>query len=174
MRQGKLIAGMLLSLSAAIAITGCFTGGVNQISNHESLATDLTAEEAPRVARLQQMDPPDPKFRPLMAPPLHRSRQRCSRPPRGEPASRPGHFYRRRCPRPGTRPCRLQPRFMPSRDRGDVRAFASTARPIGCDALHATRHDHRSGRLRLNSVARGHAGKRKGYGRWGRSARAGG
>ncbi len=72
MRQGKLAAGLLLSTSVGLLVTGCFTGGVYQVPK-ESLATDLTAETTPRVTRLQQADPAAPGFRPppppLSAPP---------------------------------------------------------------------------------------------------------
>src|SRR5207253_6305316 len=70
MRQGKWIAGLLLGASAGLWITGCFSGGVYQVPGNESLATDLTAETAPRLARSQQLEPPDPKYRPQAAPPL--------------------------------------------------------------------------------------------------------
>jgi parvulin-like peptidyl-prolyl isomerase len=70
MRQGKWIAGILLGISAGLSVTGCFTGGVYQVPEHESLSADLTAEVAPRVARGQQLDPPDPRLRGQLAPPV--------------------------------------------------------------------------------------------------------
>ena len=69
MRQGRLFAGILLGLSAGVLITGCWTGGIHKVPGNESLATDLTAESTPRVARLQQVEAPDPKFRPQLTPP---------------------------------------------------------------------------------------------------------
>jgi parvulin-like peptidyl-prolyl isomerase len=60
---------MLLGLGAGLCVTGCFTGGINQVPGLESLATDLTAEASPRVARSQQPNPSDPRFRPQLAPP---------------------------------------------------------------------------------------------------------
>jgi peptidyl-prolyl cis-trans isomerase SurA len=70
MRPRMKLAGLLLSLSAGFWITGCFTGGIYQIPENESLSKDLTAESSPRVARSQQPEPPDPTFRPPVAPPL--------------------------------------------------------------------------------------------------------
>ncbi|HWY87789.1 MAG TPA: peptidylprolyl isomerase [Gemmataceae bacterium] len=70
MRQGKWIAGMLLGISAGLPATGCFTGGVYQVPEHGSLSADLTAEAAPRVARGQQVDPPDPRLRGQLTPPV--------------------------------------------------------------------------------------------------------
>jgi parvulin-like peptidyl-prolyl isomerase len=69
MRQGRRIAAMLLGMSTGFVATGCFTGGIYQVTGPESLATDLTAEAAPRVARSQQADLSDPRFRPQLAPP---------------------------------------------------------------------------------------------------------
>ena len=54
MRQRTWIAATLLSVSAAIGVTGCFTGGIYQVPPGESLPADLTAETPPRVARAQQ------------------------------------------------------------------------------------------------------------------------
>jgi parvulin-like peptidyl-prolyl isomerase len=69
MRQEKLIAGMLLSTGAGLLLSGCWTGGVYQVPGKESLASDLTAESTPRVARLQQVGPAGPNYRPQAAPP---------------------------------------------------------------------------------------------------------
>jgi len=68
MRQAKWI-GSLLGLIVGLPITGCFTGGVYQVPENESLTADLTAETTPRVARSQQQDPADQKNRPQLAPP---------------------------------------------------------------------------------------------------------
>lgn len=70
MRQGRLIAGMLLSMSVGVGASGCFSGGVWQVPPQESLVTDLTAETLPRVARSQQADAPNPSFRPPAAGPV--------------------------------------------------------------------------------------------------------
>ena len=69
MRQGKWMARMLLGMSSGLLLTGCFTGGIYQVPGNESLATDLTAEAAPRTARSQQPDPSGPNARPPLAPP---------------------------------------------------------------------------------------------------------
>ncbi len=75
MRQRKVLAGSLLSLSAALGISGCFTGGVYQVPGNESLTGDLTAETSPRVARGQQptlpnAPAPQPQAAPSTPPPL--------------------------------------------------------------------------------------------------------
>jgi peptidyl-prolyl cis-trans isomerase SurA len=70
MRPRNKLAGLLLSMSAGFWITGCFTGGIYQIPENESLSKDLTAESSPRVTRSQQAEPPDPTFRPPVAPPF--------------------------------------------------------------------------------------------------------
>jgi parvulin-like peptidyl-prolyl isomerase len=70
MRQRMKLAGLFITASAGLWITGCFTGGVYQVPEHESLSGDLSAETTPRVARSQQPEPPDPTFRPPLAPPL--------------------------------------------------------------------------------------------------------
>lgn len=75
MRQRRTIAGLLVGTSAGVLLSGCFTGGVNQLPLHESLATDLTAEAAPRLARSQQPDArsstatPQPAPKPLTSAP---------------------------------------------------------------------------------------------------------
>ena len=69
MRQGRWIAGALLGMGAGLCVTGCFSGGVYQVPGDESLAADLTAQGAPRVARAQQVDLSDPRFRPQLATP---------------------------------------------------------------------------------------------------------
>ena len=63
MRQGKWIAGLLLSISAGLSVTGCFTGGVYQVPEHEPLSRDLTDDVTPRVTRAQQVDRADPSVR---------------------------------------------------------------------------------------------------------------
>ncbi len=69
MRQGRSIAATVLGITSAFWLTGCFTGGVNQIPFSESLTADLTAETVAPLARSQSPEPPDPKFRaPLVAP----------------------------------------------------------------------------------------------------------
>jgi parvulin-like peptidyl-prolyl isomerase len=69
MRHGKRLAGMLLGMVVSLGVTGCFTGGIYQVAGSESLVTDLTAEAAPRVTRLQQVDPSNPRPRAQLAPP---------------------------------------------------------------------------------------------------------
>lgn len=83
MRQRKLIGGLLIGTSAGLLLSGCFTGGVNQLALHESLATDLTAEAAPRLARAQQADP--------RVPATPASRQQPAPPPLAPPPLPPAN-----------------------------------------------------------------------------------
>src|SRR5262245_56812033 len=68
MRQGRWIAAMLLGMGMVPGVSGCFTGGIYQVPDNESLATDLTAESTPRLARAQQIDPSEPKVRTQFGP----------------------------------------------------------------------------------------------------------